>query len=698
MIAPLERIIKTSSNEVVRRYIDGTLSELHDTVIEYVPSSALSNFSNLETVEFQAASEIGNRAFYNCINLKNASFPNCTSIGNSAFYSANLSGSINFQNVQEINEYAFCRGYFSEFSAPRCTKIEHDAFGLCYNLKSVSFPKLSDLSYCIFKDCYQLNRADFEGMAVINNASGAFANCYSLSILTFPNLKTINYASGMFSNCSIASISMPLLEEINCSDIFRYASYITELYLPKCTSIRTNAFNGAPIGKLSMPKLTIGNGYADMFQSASIRELDLGIRESIVIGNNFFKDCYFLSKINNIEYWGILSIGNSAFYNCQQLRNIRLDICTNIGSYAFERCMSLTTMNLPSCSKVGSEAFAYCYSLRTFNASMLRSVQDSTFLSCSSLKTVSVMECTTIGPMAFKSCSELEIVYAPKCSMLGSEVFRGCLKLKEFDMSALKTIGSRAFYSCSTIKTANLYNCETIYPGAFRGCTNLEEVIVSKHISMPGFEVSNWEQIFSECTNLTTLRLNGYSNFSNYDKQAFLEPGHVKTLELNDCIMVEGFDSIFTNSYYTSLENLYLNNCKYIGDYAFYNDDVPIENLKSLDLPECSYIGRYGLADAKFVTDFTLPKIECIEEMAFARATNDEALYQRLPSRTFLLTGSSVADIKYSREFCDWLLGVKQTWDNVGIIVPKELYSAYMERYSGCGFASRIMMAGNDNK
>ena len=105
-----------------------------------------------------------------------------------------------------------------------------------------------------------------------------------------------------------------------------------------------------------------------------------------VIGDDAFKDCKLTSvSIDN----GIISIGNSAFFNCGSLTDIEMpnsvtsigalafascwlltdikipESVTSIGNYAFSGCDRLTHLKIPkSITKVGEQPFRYCRSLR----------------------------------------------------------------------------------------------------------------------------------------------------------------------------------------------------------------------------------------------------------------------------------------------------------------------------------------------
>jgi len=62
------------------------------------------------------------------------------------------------------------------------------------------------------------------------------------------------------------------------------------------------------------------------------------------------------------EGYSITGIGNNAFYNCINLKNVEIpDSVTNIASYAFYDCSSLTSVVIPdSVTSIGDRAFYGC--------------------------------------------------------------------------------------------------------------------------------------------------------------------------------------------------------------------------------------------------------------------------------------------------------------------------------------------------
>lgn len=112
---------------------------------------------------------------------------------------------------------------------------------------------------------------------------------------------------------------------------------------------------------------------------------------------------------------GVTSIGSQAFYQCGQLRSVRIpESVTEVGEYAFGYCSSLTSAALPDGVTV---------------------VERGLFYGCGSLATVELPDSvTSIGPCAFTSCGSLTSITIPGSVIeIGLEAFKDCTQLREIN-------------------------------------------------------------------------------------------------------------------------------------------------------------------------------------------------------------------------------------------------------------------------
>ena len=90
-------------------------------------------------------------------------------------------------------------------------------------------------------------------------------------------------------------------------------------------------------------------------------------------------------KINGTE---VISIGDSAFWNCSSLTSITiLEGVTSIGDFAFDLCLNLTSITLPNSSTcIGSYGFATTDLTSITIPENVRSIGCEAFFSCDKLK------------------------------------------------------------------------------------------------------------------------------------------------------------------------------------------------------------------------------------------------------------------------------------------------------------------------
>ena len=205
----------------------------------------------LRNVKLDSAESVDADAFANCYLLKNIYMPELKHL----------------INVNEPDEGTFYR---------------------CFNLTEVSFPLVQEIPELCFNDCEKLVKADFESAVYIGYS--AFGYCYELNEIYFPKLKEIN-SKGFFSTALIDT-NLPSLvtvgEEAFCN------STISSLYAPNLEIIESNAFSylrmethiqNKTFKHLYAPKLTTLSDKA-MAYASGIEELDLPSLKTI--GENAF--------------------------------------------------------------------------------------------------------------------------------------------------------------------------------------------------------------------------------------------------------------------------------------------------------------------------------------------------------------------------------------------------------------------------
>ncbi|WP_410072744.1 leucine-rich repeat protein [Anaerostipes sp.] len=197
---------------------------------------------------------------------------------------------------------------------------------------------------------------------------------------------------------------------------------------------------------------------------------------------------------NTINGKDVLKIGERAFYNCSDLKQIKLPSkLESLGGRAFEGT-GITSITIPKTLK---------------NAS---SNAGGALAGAKNLKEVIIEEGMEKIPPSMASVEEdnqiqkLQIPSSVK--EIGDNAFRNCLHLTEISFGKeLKRIGQKTFLGCKGLKKISFSDnedadCELTIGGyAFSGCTNLEEVRLSENVRVID------HRAFYNCSSLKQIKL-----------------------------------------------------------------------------------------------------------------------------------------------------------------------------------------------
>ena len=409
-------------------------------------------------------------------------------------------------------------------------------FSKCSSLKAISLPTdLKSVGDFAFSDCSSLETLNLpSGITTIGNyavwycenltsvtlPSGlisigdrAFENCYSLTSLEFPsslttlgelvfagcsnNLKDVRYIIDSDLETYLQS-NHPIFYEINCG--IKYYLNDQEITTLEISSGITSIGDGVFLSNKSLTNLTLSSkvssiGISAFYYCDNLKDVRYYIYDDLATYiQNGHPDFY----VGGIKYYwndqeittleiptSVTSIGNNAFYGCSGLTTLNLPSnVTSIGDRAFGYCSNLTSVDLPSSiTKMGDFVFFYCEKLSNVNLpSDITTISTGAFGGCSSLQNINLPSgVTTIGDNAFSDCSNLTNVTLP---------------------SALASIGDYAFRGCSNLTNVILPSAFTAIGNvAFSGCSNLANVTLSSNITSIG------TYAFQNCINLKNLTI-----------------------------------------------------------------------------------------------------------------------------------------------------------------------------------------------
>ena len=173
------------------------------------------------------------------------------------------------------------------------------------------------------------------------------------------------------------------------------------------------------------------------------------------IGDSAFYYCNNLTSVTIGN--SVTSIGNSAFYGCSNLTNVTIgNSVTSIGNSAFYGCSNLASMTIPdSVTSIGGGAFQLCGSLTDITIpDGVKSIGDLAFANCSNLTNVMLPDSVrSIGSMAFDLCTKLKSVAIPDGVVsIEDGTFTWCSGLTNVTIpKSVVNIGRSSFNMCDSL-------------------------------------------------------------------------------------------------------------------------------------------------------------------------------------------------------------------------------------------------------
>ena len=197
--------------------------------------------------------------------------------------------------------------------------------------------------------------------------------------------------------------------------------------------------------------------------------------------------------------YSVTTLGERAFYDCDDLVSVDMPSVTAIGERAFASCNALTSVSMPSVTAIGEKAFYWCSALTSVSMPEVTTISDYAFNDCDALTSVSMPSVTAIGERAFASCNALTSVSMPKVTAIGNYAFGYCYALTSVEMPEVTTIGNGAFYHCDALASASMPEATTVGKEAFRYCYALTSLDIPASITIIG------DAAFGNCDNLASV-------------------------------------------------------------------------------------------------------------------------------------------------------------------------------------------------
>lgn len=191
--------------------------------------------------------------------------------------------------------------------------------------------------------------------------------------------------STAFRQCTkLSSVNMPELQSMY-GESFDGDVLLTELHLPKLTTLLSCGFYIPNIRILDLPELTTRENFnliANNAQgSTTLEEVNAPKLKKLNAGD--FANCTNLKKVN---VNAAETISDNAFSGCTSLDNLSLPNATSIGGYAFAGCTALKNLDLHKATSIGGYAFQGCTALKYLDLPSATSITDGALVNCTALE------------------------------------------------------------------------------------------------------------------------------------------------------------------------------------------------------------------------------------------------------------------------------------------------------------------------
>lgn len=297
-------------------------------------SSCFSNCFRLQSVNLDpntTGTMIIDQMFNACSSITTVTLPPNANV---TTYSATFNGCSNLKTVS------------LPMNATNVTTFS-SCFNACLNLQSITLPTTApstNVSFATaFQNCYNLDEVIFPSTYQINNLSSTFTNASLIKNISLPNnaQNTLTTMNAMCNNCySLETITMPtqMTGNTTLTSAFQNCTSLKSCILPSslpAVTTMSNMFNTcSSLQTVTMPT------------SAAL----LGSNSSIAY-TNLFAQCYSLKEVvmpttvSNTQSAGLVTTG--MFLNCYSLKSVSLPTggwssSLTTATNTFANCYALT--------------------------------------------------------------------------------------------------------------------------------------------------------------------------------------------------------------------------------------------------------------------------------------------------------------------------------------------------------------------
>ncbi|MBR4063417.1 MAG: leucine-rich repeat protein [Clostridia bacterium] len=528
-----------------------------------------------EIVIPDSVTEIGAHAFNSCTSLTKVTIGSgVETIGGAAFgddtvltsvYIKDLAAwcEISFANISsnplsanisdEIGELYVNGVLLTDLRIPEgVEKIGGYAFRGITTLKTVVIPEgVSEIGTYAFANCTALQHVELPaslqilGEYVFLSDKSVQSIIYYGSVAEWNKVQKTNWNERCpIATPSIYSIGLEFVENETGYTVTGIGSCVeSKITIPEyynnkpITAIEKNAFKGASIVSVSIPKTVTSIGTGVFSGCASLQSIIVEEGNPIYqsVGNCLIdtatKTLVAGCKNSVIPADGsVTSIGGFAFQGCTGLERVSIPACiTSIVSGAFDGCKNLNRVDISDIAAWCAIEFSNITANPLYNGtdlylngvlvtdlvipSTVTSISKFAFFNCTSFKTISIgANVSSIGSWVFAGCDNVESITVDAANknyhVAGNCLIQTALKrlVSGFKTSVIPedgsvvTINSGAFRHITSLKSIVIpASVKMLDSFAFMDCTALESV------AMSGGLTTIRQDAFSNCKKLTTV-------------------------------------------------------------------------------------------------------------------------------------------------------------------------------------------------
>lgn len=309
----------------------------------------------------------------------------------------------------------------------------------------------------------------------------------------------------------------------------------------------------------------------------------------------------------------------------------------------------LSSVNLPGCTQVSMLGLAWC-----------KNLEEISLPNCSKIDSYGIYYCDKLSRLALPSCKDLGYIYANQYNMIDLSIPEDCT------FTAMWAGGRYSWNYCyyMTINSTSYYAVYSMSNGGYQNTVQIH---------------SNCRVIPRYCNGASRCSSINFSNVSWIQNYAFYGSynayGSVRSINASNVLKIDNFAFYYCTS---SLNYLNIQNCKYVGANAFYNNsntaltsiiannleyigDRAFSGFKNLDLTsmdftKVSYIGNSAFNSNITVTELPSTLTSCKDLRGFTSCPNLVSAHNSVAERVCFYSCINLTDVSLPnvRELIDY--------------------------------------------